>query len=47
MGWITGIQFLAGAVMGYFSLHHCFKTGSGAHPVSYPMGIMGFYPGVK
>jgi hypothetical protein len=26
---------------------HCVQTGSGAHPVSYPMGIVGLSPGVK
>jgi hypothetical protein len=41
MGWMTGIQFLAGAMMGFFSLHDCIQTGSGAHPIAYPMGTEG------
>jgi hypothetical protein len=28
-----------------FSLHHCVLKGSGAHPASYPMGIMGSFHG--
>jgi len=27
-----------------FSLHHHIKTGTGAHPVPYPMGTGGSYP---
>jgi hypothetical protein len=30
-----------------FSLHHRVKTGSGAHPASYPMGITGPFHGGK
>jgi len=30
MGWITGIQFLAGVVMVFWSLHHRVQTGSWA-----------------
>jgi hypothetical protein len=30
-----------------FSLHHRVQNGSGAHPVSYPTGTRGFFPGVK
>jgi hypothetical protein len=30
-----------------FSLLHVVQTGSGAHPVSYPMGTGGSYPGGK
>jgi hypothetical protein len=30
-----------------FSLVHSVKTGSVAHPVSYPMGIRGSFPGVE
>jgi len=30
-----------------FSLHHCVKTGSGAHPASYLMGTAGSYLGSK
>jgi hypothetical protein len=33
------VRFPAGA--GNFSLHHRVKTGSGAHPSSYPMGNRG------
>jgi hypothetical protein len=32
---------------GNFSLHHCVQNGSGAHPVSYPMGTGGSFLGVK
>jgi hypothetical protein len=35
---------MAGA--GNFSLH-CIQNGSGVHPVTYPMGARGSYPGVK
>jgi hypothetical protein len=38
-------RFPAGA--GNFSLHHRFQNGSGAHPISYPMGTRGFLPGGK
>jgi hypothetical protein len=30
-----------------FSLHHRVQNGSGAHPVSYPLGIWGCFPGGK
>jgi hypothetical protein len=30
-----------------FSLRHQFQTGSGAHPVSYPMVTKGSFPGDK
>jgi len=30
---------------GNFSLHHSVQNGSGAHPASYPMGIVGSFPG--
>jgi hypothetical protein len=30
-----------------FSLLHVVQTGSGAHPVSYPMGPGGYFPGGK
>jgi hypothetical protein len=33
--------------VGNFSPHHRIQTGSGAHPVSYPMGIRGSFPGSK
>jgi len=39
MGWMTRVQFLAGAEN--FSLHHHVQTGSGSHPASYPMGTGG------
>jgi hypothetical protein len=32
---------------GNFSLHHRVQNGSGAHPVSYPMGTRGSFPGGK
>jgi hypothetical protein len=43
-GW-SGVRVPAGAVN--FSLHHRVHTGSGAHPVSYPMGTKGSFPGDK
>jgi hypothetical protein len=43
-GW-SGAWVTAGA--GNFSLHHRVQTGSGAHPVSYPMGRRGSLPGGK
>jgi hypothetical protein len=39
------VRFPAGT--GKFSLHHRFQNGSGDHPVSYPMGTRGSFPGVK
>jgi len=42
MGWMTGIQLLAGAGI-FFPCHHI-QTSFGAHPASYPMGTGGFYP---
>jgi hypothetical protein len=39
------IRFPAGA--GNFSLHHRVQNGSEAHPVSYPMGTRGSFPGGK
>jgi hypothetical protein len=38
-------RFQAGA--GNFSLHHCVKNGSEAHPSSYPMDTRGSFPGGK
>jgi hypothetical protein len=32
---------------GNFSLHHCVKNGSGAHPASYPMGTWASSLGIK
>jgi len=40
--WGSGVWFPVGA--GNFSLLHCVQTSSGAHPVSYPMDIEGYYP---
>jgi hypothetical protein len=40
-GWL-GVLVTAGA--GKFSLHHRVLTGSGARPVSYPMGTRGSFP---
>jgi hypothetical protein len=39
------VRFPAGA--GNFSLHHRVQNGSRAHPVSYPMGTGGSFPGSK
>jgi hypothetical protein len=41
----SGLRFPAGA--GNLSLHHCVQNGSEAHPVSYPMGTSGIFPGSK
>jgi hypothetical protein len=30
-----GVQFLAGAIMRFFSLHFCIQTGSGVHPADH------------
>jgi hypothetical protein len=35
------VRFKSGA--GNFSLHHHIRTGSGAHPASYPMGTRGSF----
>jgi hypothetical protein len=43
--WMIRIQILAEA--GNFSLQHHVQTGSEAHPVSYPVGTRGSFPGVK
>jgi hypothetical protein len=39
------VRFLARA--GHFSLHHRIQNGSEAHPVSFPVGIRGSFPGGK
>jgi hypothetical protein len=39
------VRFPAGA--GNFSLHTRVQSGSGVHPVSYPMGTRGSFPGGK
>jgi hypothetical protein len=44
MGWTTGVWFLVGAMMGFFSLCHHIQTGSGAHLTFYPVGTRGPYP---
>jgi hypothetical protein len=45
MGWTVGVRFTAGA-RGLYLLHSV-QTGSGTHPVSYPMGTGSLPPGVK
>jgi hypothetical protein len=45
MGWMIAGSSPAGA--GNFSINHRVRTGSGTHPVSYPMGNMGFSLGIK
>jgi hypothetical protein len=42
---MAGVRFPAGTR--YFSLLHGVQTGSGAHPVSYPMGTRGSISGSK
>jgi hypothetical protein len=37
------VRFPAGA--GNFSLHYCVRIGSGTHPVFFPMGAGGSFPG--
>jgi len=41
------IQFLVGGMDGIFSFCHRVETVTGTHPVSYPTGTGGFFPGVK
>jgi hypothetical protein len=41
----SGIPFPEGA--GKWSLHHRIQNDSGAHPISYPMGTRGSFPGGK
>jgi len=41
---MSRIQFLAGAMMGYFSICHHNHIGKMAHSASYPMGNRGSYP---
>jgi hypothetical protein len=43
--WGSRVRFPVGA--GNFSLHHHVQNSSGAHPVSYPMGTRGSFPGGK
>jgi len=40
---MIGVRFLVEA--GNTSLRHPVKTGSEAHPASYPMCIEGYFPG--
>jgi hypothetical protein len=42
MGWKAGVKFLAGTRD--FSVLYSIKTGSKAHPASYPMGTGGSIP---
>jgi hypothetical protein len=44
-GWMIGVRVPTGG--GDLSLHHRVQTGSGAHPVSYPMGARASFPGGK
>jgi hypothetical protein len=44
LGWMTGVQFSARTMMGYFSLRHRVQTGSGAQQASYPAGTGGLHP---
>jgi hypothetical protein len=47
MGWTTGVQFPAGAVMVFFSLRHRIQTGSGAPPTLLSNGYHDSFPGDK
>jgi len=47
MGRTIGVQFPAGAMMGFLSPLHRVQTGSGSHPASDPMDTGGSYPEVK
>jgi hypothetical protein len=38
---MTGVQFLEGATVGFFPLHHRIQTVSGGHSASYPMDTGG------
>jgi hypothetical protein len=44
-GWMARVRFPAGRR--HFSPLHNVQTGPGAHPVSYPMGTEGNFPGGK
>jgi len=46
MSWMTGINFLEGAVV-FFFLCHCVQISSTAYPFSYPVRTRGFFPGIK
>jgi len=41
--WMTEVQFLVGAMMGFFFLHHHICTSSWAHLTSYPLGPGGLF----
>jgi hypothetical protein len=43
-GWTARVRFPA---VEDVSLLHVVQTGSGAHPVSYPVGTEGSFPGCK
>jgi hypothetical protein len=43
----TDYRYIYQLIHLYFSLLHCIRTGSGAHPASYPMGNGGSFPGSK
>jgi len=45
VGWMTKVQFLAGA--GHVCLYHHVQTTSVAYPASYPVGIRTLSPGVR
>jgi hypothetical protein len=40
----NGVQYPAGVMMGIFFLRSRVQTGSGAHPISYPMDTGGSFP---
>jgi len=41
MGRITGVEFLAGALVGFFCILYHVKTGSESQSAFYPIGIRG------
>jgi hypothetical protein len=45
--WKIGVLVFDSWGAGNFSLLHRVQNGSGAHPVSYPMGTRGSFPGGK
>jgi hypothetical protein len=47
MGWTTKGSEFESRWAQEFSLLHVVQIGSGTHPVSYPMGTGGLFPGVK
>jgi hypothetical protein len=46
-GWTTEGSEFDSRLSQEFSLLHVVRTGSGAHPASYPMGTGGSFPGGK